>query len=334
MPDTVLDLADRFHDALVRRDLASLERIIRAYTGIQTRLQGEIDALALEIERDGVRSKGQLERMERYKRLLAETRAEVERFTVYMEQELPAMGREYVMRGLKESRALMTAAVNDNAVLVARFRDLAPETVERLLGFLDPDGPLFARLKLLPGYVAEKVAQTIINSVALGRNPRVLGRELSKAYGMGMADAMRMARTVQLYSYREASRANYAANDHIVKGWQWRCTLDGLVCPACLAMNGTKHELSEKLSGHHNCRCAPIPYTILSPNGHEMQSGEDYLKSLPKREQQKLLGKGRWQAWRDGKFKFSDIVGSHDDEVYGEMFSAKSLKDLITPTGS
>jgi SPP1 gp7 family putative phage head morphogenesis protein len=327
MPD-VLALADQFHDQLERQDAQALARILRAYAGITTRLQGEIDALALEIEQ-GALTVGQVQRLARYRRLLAETGAEVGKFTAFMDVELGAMGREYVARGLAESGELLRAAVDNQAVLVARFRGLPPEAVERLLGFLDPQGPLYKRLQLLPGFVANAVSETILQSVALGRNPRTLARELTKAYGMGLSDSLRMARTVQLYSYREASRANYVANAEIVRGWQWLCSTDDVVCPACLAMHGTIHELDERLNGHHNCRCTPIPVTILSPNGHSIQPGDEWLKSQPESVQRSILGKGAYEAYKSGKFSLTDVVKEHTDEVYGPMKTTRSLKDLL-----
>jgi SPP1 gp7 family putative phage head morphogenesis protein len=325
---TVLELADRFHAALERQDAQALERIVRAYAGVQSRLQGEIDALALEIERDGLTA-GKVAKLARYQRILAQTADEVDKFTRFMEVELSGMGREYVQRGLSESRELLRAAVGDNPALVARFRDLPPEAVERLLGFLDPAGPLYARLKLLPGFVADAVSRAILDSVALGRNPRTLGRELTRAFGMGLSDSLRMARTVQIWAYRESSRANYVANGDIVKGWQWLCSTDDVVCPACLSMHGTIHELSESLNGHHNCRCTPLPITILSPKGHDIQPGEDWLKAQPESVQRSILGKGGYEAYKEGKFSLADVVKEHDDEVYGPMKTTKPLKDLL-----
>lgn len=327
MPN-VIDLADRYHDALVRQDAQALERIVRAYAGITTRLQGEIDALALEIERDGL-TVGRVQRLARYKRLLAETAAEVEKFTAFMDVELGSMGREYVGRGLVESRELMRAAVGDNPALVARFRDLPPEAVERLLGFLDPTGPLYKRLQLLPGFVADSVSQTILQHIAMGRNPRALAAELTKAFGMGLSDSLRMARTVQLYSYREASRANYIANNTIVKGWQWYAKLDGLTCLSCVAQHGKIYPLDKALNDHHNGRCAPLPVTILSPNGHiDNDAGIKWFNGLSPAEQKAMMGAGKHEAWKGGKFTFDQLSAEKPDPVYGLMRSETALKDL------
>jgi SPP1 gp7 family putative phage head morphogenesis protein len=328
MPD-VLTLADQFHDQLERQDAQALARVIRAYAGIQQRLQGEIDALALEIEQ-GALTVGQVQKLARYRRLLEETGAEVQKFTAFMDVELGAMGREYVARGLDESTVLMRAAVDNQAALVARFRGLPPEAVERLLGFLDPQGPLYKRLKLLPGFVANAVSETILQSVALGRNPRTLARELTKAYGMGLSDSLRMARTVQLYSYREAARANYSANSEIVRGWQWYASLDSSVCLSCVAQHGKVYPLDQPLNDHHNGRCTQLPVTILSPNGHiQGNAGEQWFKGLSETEQQKMMGAGKFAAWKEGKFDLPALSTERPDEVYGLMRSVPSLKELI-----
>jgi SPP1 gp7 family putative phage head morphogenesis protein len=328
MPN-VIELADQFHDQLERQDAQALARILRAYAGITTRLQGEIDALALEIEQGGL-TVGQVQKLARYRRLLDETAAEVQKFTAFMDVELGAMGREYVARGLTESGELLRAAVDNQAALVARFRGLPPEAVERLLGFLDPQGPLYKRLQLLPGFVANAVSETILQSVALGRNPRTLARELTKAYGMGLSDSLRMARTVQLYSYREAARANYVANSGIVKGWQWYASLDSSVCLSCVAQHGKVYPLDQPLNDHHNGRCTQLPVTILSPNGHiEQDAGKKWFNGLSEAEQKKMMGPGMHEAWKGEKFEFDALSVEKTDEVYGKMRGQASLKALM-----
>lgn len=328
MPD-VITLAEQFSSRLDRQDAQELERIIRAYAGIQSRIQGEIDALALEINQGAIPTRAQVLKMARFKRLMAETEAELQKFQSFLGVEIGGMGREYIGKGLHDSQALMAAAVGDEPALVARFRALPPETVERLMGFLDPTGPLYARLELLAPHAAEMFRDAILENIALGRNPKTWAAAVTRALGVGLTDALRMARTVQLYAYREASRANYATNDHIVKAYEWYARLDGLVCPACLAMHGTIHDLNTTLNGHHNCRCSLIPVTILSPNGHSIQPGEEWLKAQPEADQRKLLGKGMYEAYKSGKFTLADVVKEHDDEVYGPMKTTRSLKDLL-----
>lgn len=266
MPERdLIQQAEKFKAALEVQDLKALGRIVEAYAGVQRRLRGEMDALLLEIEHTDKLTAAQVVKLERYRRLMRETQDELNRFSQYLGVEMDTLGRTMVGRGLAESRVLMELSLGD-ARLAADLRALAPETVETLLGFLDRNGPLYARLGMLTDYTAEMVSNTIVQSVALGRNPRVLARELTRAYGMGLTQSLNMARTVQLWSYREASRANYVANSNVVMGWIWQATLSDRTCMSCIAMHGTRHAVDEVLNDHHAGRCLTPGMLVSSPS--------------------------------------------------------------------
>jgi len=44
------------------------------------------------------------------------------------------------------------------------------------------------------------------------------------------------------------------------------------------------------------------------------------------------VGKGKYQAWKDGKFTFSALTTTYEDSVYGTMWREASLKELV-PNG-
>jgi hypothetical protein len=333
MPERdLIQQAEKFKAALEVQDLKALGRIVEAYAGVQRRLRGEMDALLLEIEHTDKLTAGQVVKLERYRRLMRETQDELNRFSQYLGVEMDTLGRTMVGRGLAESRVLMELSLGD-ARLAADLRALAPETVETLLGFLDRNGPLYARLGMLTDYTAEMVSNTIVQSVALGRNPRALARELTRAYGMGLTQSLNMARTVQLWSYREASRANYVANSNVVMGWIWQATLSDRTCMSCIAMHGTRHEAGEVLNDHHRGRCVQLPVTILNPRMELPQTGEQWFNSLTDAEKVKMMGQDRLQAYQDGKFKFNQLTKEYSDDVYGKMRGEASLKDLLTGQG-
>lgn len=323
------DTATRLKSALERQDMAALKRIIDAYGLLTNRLRGDIDALADEIAAMDSPPAGKVRRSERYKHLLNDALDELTRYQGFMGVEVDALGKAMVDRGIAESRQLIAAAYGDSRI-VGMLRDLPPETVEQLLGFLDPAGPLYKRLSELAPTTVDRLADVILQSVAMGKNPRVLAREIvNRGLGMGLTDSLRMARTVQLWSYREATRANYVANGDVVKGWVWYATLgDPRTCASCIAMHGTIHPLDEPLNDHHNGRCAAIPITITRRNPVE-QTGEEWFNQQSDTAQEQILGKGKYQAWVDKKFTFSQLTKEHDDQVYGMMRTEASLKDLL-----
>jgi hypothetical protein len=147
-----------------------------------------------------------------------------------------------------------------------------------------------------------------------------------------------MARTVQLWSARRGALEVYKANADIVKGWIWSASLDATVCMACVAMNGTFHELDEILNDHHNGRCAMVPVTntwadLGFASGQEVtagiQSGQDWFDNLPASEQSKRMGPAMFAAYQDGAFEFSQLSATYSDDVYGQMRREASLNELI-----
>jgi hypothetical protein len=326
---SVIDLATRYRDALDRQDMAALSRIVNAYQGMVQRLSGEIDALSLEVAAMDAPGVGKVMRLARYRRLMAEANDELERYSAWLNTEIGTIARGMVSRGLDESSALMRAAVGGDKAIAALFRNLPPETVEQLLGFLDPAGPLYKRLQLLAPSAADHLSRTILESVALGRNPRAWAAEVTRAFGVALSDSLRMARTVQLYSYREASRANYVANNNVVRGWVWFARLDSSTCMSCVAMHGTEHGLDEVLDDHHNGRCTQVPITILDRNNPVEQSGQDWFNAQDEATQKAMMGAGKYDAWKDGAFDLGQLTAQHEDDVYGLMRTETALKDLI-----
>lgn len=323
---SVIETAETLKRELARRDAAAMKRVTQAYAAVYRNLKAETDALVLEIAGLAEPSIEKIRRLARYKRLLAETVREIERFGGWLSTEMAAIAAEEVKFGLSNSRALLMA-YNPPAAVAANFRALDPEAVLRLIGFLSPEGPLYRKLGGLAGWTAEQVAGAIIEGVALGRNPRVIAEAIQGAFGRGLTDALRMTRTLQLYSYREANRASYAANSDVVKGWAWMADLS-VACPSCIAMHGTEHGLDETLDDHHNGHCAMVPIVTFAGNPIA-ESGADWFGKLGEAEQRERLGASKYDAWKEGKFEFADLSTTRPDDIYGQMRVETPLKDLL-----
>jgi hypothetical protein len=322
----IIEYAERFKAQLIAQDLAAEKRLIQAYRGIYATVRAEIDALVLAIAESEEMTPGQVARMRRYGQLLADIEQQLTGYSAFTRSEMGEAARVALRMGADDARTLAAVALGD-AQFAARLHALNPAAIEKLLGFLTPDGPLYQRLGHLPKWTAEQVSRAILDGVGLGRNPRTIAREITRTLGMGLTDSLRMTRTVQIYSYREANRASYLANSDVVTGWIWYADL-ARACPACVAMHGTQHPLGEKLNDHHNGLCAMLPLTVGSRNQLE-GAGEAYFKSLSPAEQKALLGPGKYDAWQAGKFSFSQLATTHTDEVYGEMRSVASLAQLL-----
>jgi SPP1 gp7 family putative phage head morphogenesis protein len=319
-PNEILNVVRQFRSALARKDAIALNRLIDAYGRIYNRLQDKITLLmdAIEMEAPTV---GQLTRMTRYKALIAQVEDELTGYQAILRDTIDGVSRDAITYASRDTaRLLRTMGVQ------AGFNRLPNDAIQTLLGFLAPDSPLYERIGQLAGYHAESVAQKIVEGVGLGNNPRVIASAIRDELGGGLTDALRMTRTVQLWSYREASRANYLANSDVVDGWVWSSARDDRTCEACLAMDGTIHGLDETLDGHYNCRCAPVPIVAGFPPV-VTDTGEEWFNQQSEAYQREALGPGKYDAWKEGKFEFSQLATKREDAVYGQMTNAATLKE-------
>ncbi len=325
MTDTVIELAEKFKAALVKQDLAAEQRLIAAYKGLWATIKEKADALILEIMASEEMTAAQVRKMKRYGVLLDEIKGELARYSAFSQVEMSTAAREAIRLGEGNAR-ILTASQLGNVALATQLNRINPTVIEKLLGFLSPDGELFKKLDKLPGYIAQQVADAIVEGVGLGKNPKAIAKAITKAFGMTLTDSLRMMRTVQLWSYREANRASYLANGDVVKGWIWYADTAG-ACPACLAMHGTEHPNTETLNDHHNGRCTMLPLVIGAKN--DIPSGESIFSQLTEAEQKQRLGADKWQAWKDGAFSFGELATAHTDAVYGEMTGTTPLWQLL-----
>lgn len=327
MPEPIIEAAKRFRDELAGKDAEALERLVDAYLNIWRRLEGKVDALSLAIGDLEAATPGQVMRMARYKSLMTDVARELRNYQGFTAVEIDRASTVAIAQAIRDSRELVSLAAGP-ARIAAGFNSLPVEAIKTALGFLRPDGPLYARLENLAPFAAQRVSDKIVEGIGLGYNPTRIASTIRDALGGGLTDALRMTRTVQLYSYREAARANYIANDDIVEGWYWMAELDGETCASCWAEHGTFHALDETLDDHHNGRCSPLPAVI----GRERpldQTGEEAFGQLAEDKQREILGPGKFDAWSEGKFEFSALSSQHDDEIYGTMRGETSLKDLV-----
>ena len=329
----VITMAEKFSRALASKDAAAMRRLIQAYQDIYESILPRIELLLTKIELTGEITASQLYRMSVYKDLIDTIQKELDQYATFMKVELRNIANEAILSGNKDSILLMRqilieAGLIENIV----FNAADPNVIKKLLGFLDPGGSLWKTLEGYGPFTADKVSKKIIEGVAQGLNPKVIARMIQEAMGENLTAAMRTARTVQLWAYREASRQSYQNfnqqyNMQLVKGWTWHANLDDKTCAACWMLDGVEFKLEDPLDGHYNCRCSMIPITMLDPTPTRRQ-GIDEFQALTEAEQRKILGPGRFDLWKSGGFQLDKLWKSEENKDYGSMKLEKTLKEL------
>ena len=274
----VLDLIEDYNNQLKRLDTAAMGRLIKAYGNAFNSLDDKLRLVMDEIAQGGMTT-GKLVRMERYKALMEQVAEKLRDLQALTLNEMETLAQAGIKLGSANAAGIMAAVLGDGS-LAAGFARLPDAAIRQLLGFLQPEGELYRRIGLMGKVGSERVAEAMVNAIALGYNPRKIADQFRTAFGMSLTDSLRLTRTANLWAYREANRATYVANGDVIEGWTWHSTQDADTCAACLAEdNGEVHPLDEPLEGHYNCRCAMVPVVKGLPGVFD-KSGEDVFNSM------------------------------------------------------
>lgn len=192
---------------------------------------------------------------------------------------------------------------------------------------------------------AQAVRQELIRGVAAGSNPNLTARRMvaraNTAFNGGLSRAMTIARTETLDAHRAGAALGQAQHADVLTGWTWLASISERTCQACWGMNGTVHALTEPgPSGHQNCRCARVPTTkSWSELGIEgvkeppsvLPDADAVFAKLNPAQQQAILGRRGYAAWKAGKFPRSKWAVAQKNPGWRESFvpaRPPKVKDL------
>jgi hypothetical protein len=354
-----IQAAQSFRQNLLKQEADSALRMGRIYNRIYVNLQNDAQKLADEIAAMGDDvSKAKILKLARTQSMLNQVADQAGRFGATIADEVTNVQSIALQQGIDDALKLMELSLPDlppelQKQILGSFNRLHSDAIEAAAGLLGEDSPLYAKLDTMFGdAVAQQVGDHIVDGIAAGMGPRRIARLLDKnitgGLGTGLNWAMTSVRTAQIKSYQIANHATYAANSDIVPEWIWFAELDDRVCMSCVAQHGTAYPYTETLNDHHNGRCAPIPKTITYKDlgldvpefVEPVESGEDWFTKLPEGRrfddkgkelpsQLGLMGPGKFEAWKGGKFDFRDLSTPYNDEVYGTLLSETPLRELV-----
>lgn len=335
---TVYDIADAIAERLSDIDLTALALLEEQYQGILDRVTVEIEGL----ERDLAEAQGQPQRGQWLQRRLAALKDELHRILTQWADEsstIIELEQERALRNVRdETRNLIIGSLGD-VPLGARLPSvLVPvEALNNLIGFLGDGSPIRSYFDTLADSVSERIIATYLDGLVRGFGPKQIGSQVRAITGEPLHRAQALARTATINAYREAQRRIFEKNANIVKKWRWSATLDARTCVICWSMHGTVHSTSERMATHWNCRCAMIPITatwrelgfdVDEPPHPEVDTGIARFARLSPAEQRAILGPGKLALYQQGKLQLMDVVGLHDDPIWGTMRHEIALKDL------
>lgn len=220
----------------------------------------------------------------------------------------------------------------------------SPSALANLVGATQAGSPLSDLFAGFGKEAAENVKTALISGLANGDNPATIAPQVAQALGISRNRALVLSRTETIRAYRSANLETLRANDDVCEGWVWQASLSRRSCAVCIAMNGTKHDLSEEMESHPCCRCVPVPLTkswdaILGPLGIDtsgipetsisIPSGASWFAEQDESTQRAILGSNAaYQLYASGKASLSDFVGKSHDAQWGGSLYQKSVKQL------
>lgn len=155
-----------------------------------------------------------------------------------------------------------------------------------------------------------------------------------------MQDALRMARTTQIYASRMGTREIYERVG--TNEWMWAASLDDRVCLACVCMHGQIFPVTELLNDHHMGRCAMVPITprwseLGYEGGGEWIDQQPYLDgvhwftSQPMERQRRIMGVQLLEAWQRNEFILGPdaVVGTYDNDIFGPMRRRRTNAEIL-----
>ena len=94
-------------------------------------------------------------------------------------------------------------------------------------------------------------------------------------------------------------------------------------------LEGTFYDREEDFSDHPNGRCYIVP---VEPGSEPDHAGRDWLEEQDEETQRKILGKTRYEAWKNGDLTLDQMTDVVPNAEFGPQPHIIPLKDLgLTP---
>lgn len=315
---------------LLQRDEQAGTEMLRAYGQVFNTVQVRLDRLMKQMEeargRGETISQGWLLRQQRLQSLQEQAQSEMNHFAEFAERSVIEQQRRAVQQAQSDAQQLALAGLLDaeQPMVSLVWNHIPTEAVTELVGVLQDGSPVRILLDGFGKQASEGIRAALITGLATGQGAREIARQVRRAMDFGLTRALTISRTETLRAYRSASVRSYQANSDVVRSWRWVASLSGRTCPACLAMHGTQHSLTEPFGSHVNCRCMVVP---VIQGAREIETGEDWFARQKPETQQRILGVKGAEAYRAGRVILQDFLIVDHSDRWGTTRSARNLWD-------
>lgn len=332
---------------LLAKEAQALAVLAQAHSATLATIQPRLDALMKQLQDAmdaGPVNVSWLYEQKRLEIFLQWLTGQIDHYAALAQTYTLQLQHQGVQIGKQAGSAALQATVPDGVVWQFALPD--ESAIVQLVGATQAGSPLASLFNGFGAEVAQEAGKALITGLTLGNNPRLVAKDVQQALNISYNRAAVIARTEMLRAYRGAQMESYRANSDVVDQWRWTCALSPRTCAACLAMDGSLHDLSEDMESHPCCRCTQTPVTkgwdeILAgtgidtsdipdtPSPTDWQTGADWFAKQPADVQQGILGKQAYQLYQDGAIDLSDMVTKTSDPQWGGGIQQTSVKELV-----
>jgi len=309
------------------QETALMEDMARRWLLIEGGLDADIAALAQEMARrtaaGEVITKQMVYRAERYQIIKARLADEVKKYNQDAVEIISSAQRQYATLGINAAQDAITAMYP--SPLSAAFNRINVGAVESMIGFAGDGSPLRTLLTKDPKLAVDGLLDALINGLGRGLGPGQIGRDMANGMGMGLDRAMLIARTEAARAQRTASTMQYR-DSGVATGFM-RLVKKSTACVGCLMLDGERFKLAEELYDHPAGKCGTVCIIEGMPPP-TWQKGQDWFLEQDEDAQRRILGPERYQLWKDGQIKLSDLARKTHSDVWGDSPRVASLSEL------
>jgi len=327
-PDVVRMMRE-FGAGVLAEEEKQFAAMVKVWLEVERSLEGQMSALALEIERArdaGIMvSMEQVRKWERFQRLLGEAKREVTKYEKYAEVMISGRQKELVEAGWANA---------EEAVRLARPADwqefigaLPVKALENMVGLGGDGSPLAALLAKASEDSGVGLMRSLTQAVALGWNPAKTARAMADGLAGGLDRALLIARTEQMRVLRESARMGYQSSGVVVQ-YKRIASISPRTCLACLLSDGQLYDVTTDFEEHPAGRCGLVP-VVVGVAEPQWETGRQWLLNQPDAVQQDFMGVKAWEAWRVGEVTLDEMVTRHEDGVWGRYLTPTGITELL-----
>lgn len=317
------DISNAERAALIAANKSVMVDLARPWRDVESDLNSAIQALALELA--DMRRQGKpitqekLLQLDRMRDLLQQLQKSLNRYATEAAPIINAHIRATGKIGIGSSVRLIQAL----GVPANQIFDVPESILDDVAKSIRNNKALATLLNRAYPIAAQGIVNQLSGGISAGVNPRALASQiLRQGAAQGLEHIMLVARDQGNRSWRETGRRSMAANG--VDEYRRTAAKQDRTCIACLALDGTIYKVNVIMPLHPQCRCFLVPIVKGFPRP-DIQTGKDWLASLPEARQKTILGPRRFEAFKGGR-NLEDMIAIEDSGEWGESTKIKPLR--------